>query len=57
MTEAEVCDKFRRNASLTLADDDARRLENAILTLDERNDVSDLAPGSCRSLSAAQPSL
>ncbi len=57
LTDAEVCDKFRHNASLTLADDDARRLENAVLALDERDDVRDLTLGPCQPLSAAQPSL
>ena len=57
LTEAEVCDKFRHNASLTLADDDARRLEKAVLALDERDDVRDLALGPCQPLSPAQPSL
>ena len=42
LTDAEVCDKFRRNASLALRDDAVRRLEHAILTLDERRDVRDL---------------
>ena len=57
LTEGEVCDKFRRNASLALAGNAARRLESAILTLDERDDVRDLAPRSCRPLWAVQPSL
>jgi len=57
LTEAEVCDKFRRNARLTLADDDARLLEEAILALDLRSDVRDLvSAGRCRTRSA-QPSL
>jgi hypothetical protein len=57
LTEAEVRDKFRRNASLTLADDAARRLERAILMLDERDGVRDLGAQSRRPLPAAQPSL
>ena len=57
LTEAEICDKFRRNARLILADDTARRLEREILTLGERDVVRDLGPKSRRLLSAIQPSL
>src|SRR5262249_43795770 len=57
LSEAEVCDKFRRNASLALGDDAARRLERAILTLEEKDGVRDLGAGSCGRLPEAQPSL
>ena len=46
MSEADVCDKFRRNASLALPDADVLRLQEGILGLDEREDVRDLVAAS-----------
>jgi 2-methylcitrate dehydratase PrpD len=43
MSETEVCDKFRSNAALALPEATVRRLQDAILALDERDGVRDLA--------------
>ena len=47
MSEADVCDKFRRNATLALPDAAVLRLQEGILGLDEREDVRDLVAASC----------
>jgi 2-methylcitrate dehydratase PrpD len=42
LSEADVCDKFCRNAALALPDAAVRRLQEGILALDERDGVRDL---------------
>ncbi|MET0152793.1 MAG: MmgE/PrpD family protein [Candidatus Binatia bacterium] len=46
MSEADVCDKFRRNAALALPDAAVLRLQEGILGLDEREDLRDLVAAS-----------
>ncbi len=46
LSEAEVCEKFRRNAALALPDDAARRLQEEVLALEQRTDVRDLVAAS-----------
>jgi 2-methylcitrate dehydratase PrpD len=40
LTPAEVCEKFRENASLVLPDDAVAALEEAVLSLEEQADVT-----------------
>src|SRR5207253_9276353 len=55
MSAADVSEKFRRNASLALDDSDVERLEQAILGIEEHDDLrAALAPRAARTARAAR---